>query len=32
MSASTVNPFDDIVTWIGVPTLVNRMIAAGQLP
>jgi type II secretory pathway pseudopilin PulG len=26
------NPFDDVVSWIGVNTLVNRMIAAGQLP
>lgn len=24
--------FDDIVTWIGTPTLINRLIAAGQLP
>jgi len=24
--------FDDIVTWIGTPTLFNRLIAAGQLP
>lgn len=24
--------FDDIVTWIGPPTLFNRLIAAGQLP
>jgi type II secretory pathway pseudopilin PulG len=24
--------FDDIVTWIGTPTLLNRLIAAGQLP
>jgi hypothetical protein len=24
--------FDDIVTWIGSPTLFNRLIAAGQLP
>lgn len=32
MSASTANPFDDIVSWIGVGTLANRMIAAGQLP
>ena len=26
------NPFDDVVNWIGVNTLVSRMIAAGQLP
>ena len=26
------NEFDDIVTWIGAPTLFNRLIAAGQLP
>lgn len=24
--------FDDIVSWIGTPTLLNRLIAAGQLP
>lgn len=24
--------FDDIVTWIGLPTLFSRLIAAGQLP
>jgi prepilin-type N-terminal cleavage/methylation domain-containing protein len=24
--------FDDIVTWIGSPTLFNRLVAAGQLP
>ena len=24
--------FDDIVTWVGTPTLFNRLIAAGQLP
>ena len=28
----TANPFDDVVNWIGVNTLVSRMIAAGQLP
>jgi hypothetical protein len=32
ISSSTSNAFDDVVSWIGVPTLVNRMIAAGQLP
>jgi prepilin-type N-terminal cleavage/methylation domain-containing protein len=26
------NPFDDVVTWLGFNTLVNRMVAAGQLP
>ena len=26
------NEFDDLVTWIGAPTLFNRLIAAGQLP
>jgi type II secretory pathway pseudopilin PulG len=31
-SGGTSGEFDDIVTWIGVPTLFNRMIAAGQLP
>jgi hypothetical protein len=24
--------FDDIFTWIGAPSLFNRLIAAGQLP
>jgi len=24
--------FDDIVTWIGTPTMLNRLIASGQLP
>lgn len=24
--------FDDIVTWVGTPSLFNRLIAAGQLP
>ena len=32
MSAIAANPFDDLVTWVGVPTLFNRMIASGQLP
>jgi prepilin-type N-terminal cleavage/methylation domain-containing protein len=31
-STVTANPFDDVVNWIGVNTLVSRMIAAGQLP
>lgn len=31
-SGVTGNEFDDIVTWIGAPTLFNRLIAAGQLP
>ncbi len=31
-SAVTGSEFDDIVTWIGAPTLFNRLIAAGQLP
>lgn len=26
------NPFDDVVTWLSFNTLVNRMVAAGQLP
>ena len=26
------NPFDDVVNWLSVNTLVNRMVAAGQLP
>ena len=30
--AGDTNEFDDVVTWIGAPTLFNRMIAAGQLP
>lgn len=28
----TSDEFDDIVTWIGPPSLFNRLIAAGQLP
>ena len=31
-SGGTGSEFDDIVTWIGAPSLFNRMIAAGQLP
>jgi prepilin-type N-terminal cleavage/methylation domain-containing protein len=31
-SDSTTNPFDDVVSWLGVNTLVNRMVAAGALP
>jgi len=31
-SGGTSGEFDDIVTWIGPPTLFNRLIAAGQLP
>lgn len=31
-SGGTSGEFDDIVTWIGAPTLFNRLIAAGQLP
>lgn len=31
-SGGTSDEFDDIVTWIGPPTLFNRLIAAGQLP
>lgn len=31
-SGGTSGDFDDIVTWIGPPTLFNRLIAAGQLP
>jgi type II secretory pathway pseudopilin PulG len=26
------NPFDDVVTWLSINTLVNRMVGAGQLP
>jgi type II secretory pathway pseudopilin PulG len=26
------NPFDDVVTWLSLNTLVNRMVTAGQLP
>jgi prepilin-type N-terminal cleavage/methylation domain-containing protein len=29
---ATPNPFDDVVTWLSFNTLVNRMVAAGQLP
>jgi prepilin-type N-terminal cleavage/methylation domain-containing protein len=32
ISDSAANVFDDVVTWIGVSTLINKMIAAGQLP
>jgi prepilin-type N-terminal cleavage/methylation domain-containing protein len=28
----TNNTFDDIVTWVSINTLVNRMVGAGQLP
>jgi hypothetical protein len=28
----TNNPFDDVVTWLGINTLANRMVGAGQLP
>jgi prepilin-type N-terminal cleavage/methylation domain-containing protein len=31
-SSATGDEFDDIVTWIGAPTLFSRLIAAGQLP
>lgn len=31
-SSATGDEFDDIVTWIGAPSLFNRLIAAGQLP
>ena len=31
-SDGTSGEFDDIVTWIGAPTLFNRLVAAGQLP
>jgi hypothetical protein len=31
-SDDAANPFDDVVSWIGINTLVNRMVAAGQLP
>jgi len=31
-SGGTSGEFDDIVTWIGTPSLFNRMVAAGQLP
>jgi prepilin-type N-terminal cleavage/methylation domain-containing protein len=31
-SDSSANPFDDIVTWVSINTLVNRMVGAGQLP
>jgi prepilin-type N-terminal cleavage/methylation domain-containing protein len=29
---SAVPEFDDMVTWVSVPRLINRMIVAGQLP
>lgn len=32
MSGMANNPFDDIVTWLSINTLVNRMVTAGQLP
>jgi type II secretory pathway pseudopilin PulG len=31
-AGATGGEFDDIVTWVGSPTLFNRLIAAGQLP
>jgi type II secretory pathway pseudopilin PulG len=31
-SAVAATAFDDLVTWIPLPLLVNRMVAAGQLP
>jgi len=31
-SSGTSGEFDDVVTWIGAPSLFNRLIAAGQLP
>jgi hypothetical protein len=31
-SDDAVNPFDDVVNWLSINTLVNRMVAAGQLP
>lgn len=31
-SENATNPFDDILAWISINTLVNRMVAAGQLP
>jgi prepilin-type N-terminal cleavage/methylation domain-containing protein len=31
-SSGTSGEFDDIVTWVGSPTLFNRLIASGQLP
>lgn len=31
-SEGTSGEFDDIVTWVGSPTLFSRLIAAGQLP
>ena len=31
-SEGTGAEFDDVVVWIGLPSLFNRMIAAGQLP
>lgn len=31
-AGATGGEFDDIVTWIGSPTLFNRLIATGQLP
>jgi prepilin-type N-terminal cleavage/methylation domain-containing protein len=31
-SESATNAFDDLVNWIGINTLVNRMVGAGQLP
>lgn len=32
MSGIANNPFDDIVTWLSINTLVNRMVGSGQLP
>jgi type II secretory pathway pseudopilin PulG len=32
VSDNAANPFDDIVSWVSINTLVNRMVGAGQLP
>jgi prepilin-type N-terminal cleavage/methylation domain-containing protein len=31
-SGDSANPFDDVVSWLSINTLVNRMVGAGQLP
>jgi prepilin-type N-terminal cleavage/methylation domain-containing protein len=31
-SDDAANPFDDVMNWLSINTLVNRMVAAGQLP
>jgi len=32
LAPNDANYFDDVVTWLGKYTLINRMVAAGKLP